>query len=190
MKKNFTLGFFLMALFTIISCDNDDDSNNSASFKVDGVTYRLPPMEGINRLQMLNALEIDGNIYNRNTLIITGLNGLSSAAVVTFDLFLKQGQSLAGDYQISTDQDEDNPTEMENILSTQDRACLGWTSLISTTNLNSQATVSGNAPTGMIKVISNGGNNYTIQYSGNFKKIDEVTNISVEMNLTGVVSNQ
>lgn len=189
MKKIFTLGFFVMALFTIASCDSDDDSNNSASFKVDGVTYTLPPIQGLNRLQMLNALEINGNIYNRNTLVITGMNGMTLNAVVTFDLFLKQGESLAGDYQISTDQDDDNPVEMENILSTQDRACLGWTSLISATNLNSQVTVSGNAPTGMIKIISNGGNNYTIQYNGNFVKIDEVANISVEMNLTGNVIN-
>jgi hypothetical protein len=128
-------------------------------------------------------------MYNRNTFIINGIKGMTDVATVTFDLFLKSGQSLAGDYQISTDQDEDNPIDLENILASQNRACLGWTSLVAKTNIISQSSVSGNAPTGTVKIISNGGNNYTIQYTGNFKNIDQVENIQVTMNITGAVSN-
>ncbi|WP_396182835.1 hypothetical protein [Flavobacterium sp.] len=190
MKK---LVFLLVCIsaFLFNSCsDSDSDSpQNSTSFVVDGITYDLPATQGIVNVVSPDAIEVNGSMYNRNTFIINGIKGMTDVATVTFDLFLKSGQSLAGDYQISTDQDEDNPIDLENILASQNRACLGWTSLVAKTNIISQSSVSGNAPTGTVKIISNGGNNYTIQYTGNFKNIDQVENIQVTMNITGAVSN-
>ena len=190
MKK---LVFLLVCIsaFLFNSCsDSDSDSpQNSTSFVVDGITYDLPATQGIVNVVSPDAIEVNGSMYNRNTFIINGIKGMTDVATVTFDLFLKSGQSLAGDYQISTDQDEDNPIDLENILASQNRACLGWTSLVAKTNIISQSSVSGNAPTGTVKIISNGGNNYTIQYTGNFKNIDQVGNIQVTMNITGAVSN-
>lgn len=191
MKKLAFLVLVCTSAFLFNSCsDSDSDSpQNSTSFVVDGVTYDLPATQGIVNVVSPNAIEVNGSIYNRNTFIINGIKGMTDVATVTFDLFLKSGQSLAGDYQISTDQDDDNPIDLENILASQNRACLGWTSLIAKTNIISQSSVSGNAPTGTVKIISNGGNNYTIQYTGNFKNIDQIGNIQVTMNITGGVSN-
>ncbi len=191
MKKLAFLVVVCASAFLFNSCsDSDSDSpQNSTSFVVDGVTYDLPATQGIVNVISPDAIEVNGSMYNRNTFIINGIKGMTDVATVTFDLFLKSGQSLAGDYQISTDQDEDNPIDLENILASQNRACLGWTSLIAKTNIISQSSVSGNAPTGTVKIISNGGNNYTIQYTGNFKNIDQVGNIQVTMNITGAVSN-
>jgi hypothetical protein len=191
MKKLAFLVLVCASAFLFNSCsDSDSDSTqNSTSFVVDGVTYDLPATQGIVNVVSPNAIEVNGSMYNRNTFIINGIKGMTDVASVTFDLFLKSGQSLAGDYQISTDQDDDNPIDLENILASQNRACLGWTSLIAKTNIISQSSVSGNAPTGTVKIISNGGNNYTIQYTGNFKNIDQVGNIQVTMNITGAVSN-
>jgi hypothetical protein len=191
MKKLAFLVLVCASAFLFNSCsDSDSDSTqNLTSFVVDGVTYDLPATQGIVNVVSPNAIEVNGSMYNRNTFIINGIKGMTDVATVTFDLFLKSGQSLAGDYQISTDQDDDNPIDLENILASQNRACLGWTSLIAKTNIISESSVSGNAPTGTVKIISNGGNNYTIQYTGNFKNIDQVGNIQVTMNITGAVSN-
>lgn len=189
MKKIISFGLAFITVLVVLSCSSDDDSGNSASFKVDGITYNLPPVEGVMNVISPNAIEVNGNLYNRNTVIINGINGTSRVATVTFDLFVRQGQPLAGDYQISTDQNEDNPVELEALLSSNDRACLGWTSLIAVNNLTSQSTISGNAPTGTVKLISNGGTNYRIQFNGNFKNINQVSDISVEINLTGNLNN-
>lgn len=179
--------------FLFNSCsDSDSDTpqnTNSTSFVVDGETYELATTQGIVNIVSPEPIEVNGSFYYRNTLIISGVKGLTDVATVTFDLFISESLSLAGEYQISTDQDDENPVDLENILANQNRACLGWTSLIAKTNIISQNSTSGNAPSGILKIVSNGGNNYTIQYTGNFKKIDQVGNIQVTMNLRRGVSN-
>lgn len=192
MKK---IAFLLLCISTFLfsSCsDSDSDTpqnTNSTSFVVDGETYELATTQGIVNIVSPEPIEVNGSFYYRNTLIISGVKGLTDLATVTFDLFISESLSLAGEYQISTDQDDENPVDLENILADQNRACLGWTSLIAKTNIISQNSTSGNAPSGTLKIVSNGGNNYTIQFTGNFKKIDQVGNIQVTMNLTRGVSN-
>jgi hypothetical protein len=189
MKKLLLSGLLMVCLFTLFSCSSDSDSNNSSStFKVDGVSYNVVATQGIVNVVSPNAYELDGNIYNRNTFIISGLKGVTDVAAVTFDLFLKNGEPIAGTYQISTEQDEDTFTSIENILANDVRVCIGWTSLVATTNIASQTSVNGNAPVGTLQIISNGGNNYTIKYNGNFKKLNQ-SNIPVEMDISGNVSN-
>ncbi|WP_026711440.1 hypothetical protein [Flavobacterium filum] len=189
MKKLILSSLAIIAMFTALSCSSDSDSSSSSStFKIDGVSYSLPPAQGIVNIVSPNAYELDGNIYNRNTFIINGIKGMTDVATVTFDLFVKNGESVAGTYQISTDQDEDTFTSIDNILASDVRVCIGWTSLVAVTNLTSETITSGNAPTGTVQIISNGGNNYTIKFTGNFKKLDQ-TNISANINLTGAVSN-
>ena len=65
---------------------------------------------------------------------------------------------------------------------------MGWTSGVSASSMDIQNSIGGNAPTGTVKIISNGGNNYTIQYNGNFKKLLDLTAIPVEVNLTGTIN--
>lgn len=179
--------------FMFNSCSESDSetpqNTNSTTFVVDGETYELATTQGIVNVVSPEPIEMNGNFYYRNTLIINGIKGLTDVATITFDLFILESLSLAGEYQISTDQNDENPVDLENILADQYRACLGWTSLIAKTNIISQNSTSGNAPSGTLKIVSNGGNNYTIQYTGNFKKIDQVGNIQVTMNLRRGVSN-
>ncbi|HBI00820.1 MAG TPA: hypothetical protein PLL09_15410 [Flavobacterium sp.] len=188
MKKLLFTNLFLVTLFTVFSCSSDSDSNDSSTFKVDGVNYSLVASQGMVNIVTPNAYELEGETYNRNTFIISGIKDMTDVATVTFDLFVKNGESVDGTYQISTDQDEDTFTSIENILSSDVRVCIGWTSLVATTNIATQNFVNGNAPVGTIQIISNGGNNYTIKYNGNFKKLDQ-SNISVNIDLTGNVSN-
>lgn len=189
MKKIILASLMLVAFITLFSCSSDDSNGSSTTFKVDGVTYTLPPAQGIVNVVSPGAYELNGNIYNRNTIIINGIKGMTDAATLTFDLFLKNGESLAGTYQISTDQDEDTFTSIDNILGSDVRVCIGWTSLIATTKIATQEIRSGNAPTGTVQIISNGENNYTIKFNGNFKTISQTSDIPVNLNITGAVSN-
>ncbi len=190
MKKLMLSSLAMLTLLVTLSCSGDSDSNNSpTTFSVNGENYTLLSSEGIVNLVSPNAYELDGNSYNRNTFVINGTKGLTDVATVTFDLFVKNGESIAGVYQISTDQDEDTFTSIDNILGSDVRVCIGWTSLIATTKIATQEIESGNAPTGTVQIISNGGNIYTIKFNGNFKNINQTSNIPVNMDITGTVSN-
>jgi hypothetical protein len=190
MKKLMLSSLAMLTLLITLSCSGDSDSNNSpTTFSVNGENYTLLSSQGIVNVVSPNAYELDGNSYNRNTIVINGTKGLSDVASVTFDLFVKNGESLAGVYQISTDQDEDTFTSIDNILGSNVRVCIGWTSLIATTKIATQEIESGNAPTGTVQIISNGGNIYTIKFNGNFKNINQTSNIPVNMDITGTVSN-
>lgn len=190
MKKLMLSGLAMLTLLITLSCSGDSDSNNSpTTFSVNGDNYTLLSSQGIVNVVSPNAYELDGNSYNRNTIVINGTKGLTDVASVTFDLFVKNGESLAGVYQISTDQDEDTFTSIDNILGSNVRVCIGWTSLIATTKIATQEIESGNAPTGTVQIISNGGNIYTIKFNGNFKNINQTSNIPVNMDITGTVSN-
>ncbi|WP_415060219.1 hypothetical protein [Flavobacterium sp.] len=190
MKKLILSSLAIIAMFTALSCSSDSDSNSSPiTFSVNGDNYTLVPSQGIVNVVSPNAYELEGNSYNRNTFIINGTKGLTDVATVTFDLFVKNGESIAGVYQISTDQDEDTFTSIDNILGSNVRVCIGWTSLIATTKITTQEMESGNAPTGTVQIISNGGNIYTIKFNGNFKNINQTSNIPVNMDITGTVSN-
>lgn len=190
MKKLMLSSLAMLTLLITLSCSGDSDSNNSpTTFSVNGENYTLLSSQGIVNVVSPNAYELDGNSYNRNTIVINGTKGLTDVASVTFDLFVKNGESLAGVYQISTDQDEDTFTSIDNILGSNVRVCIGWTSLIATTKIATQEIESGNAPTGTVQIISNGGNIYTIKFNGNFKNINQTSNIPVNMDITGTVSN-
>lgn len=190
MKKLMLSGLAMLTLLITLSCSGDSDSNNSpTTFSVNGDNYTLLSSQGIVNVVSPNAYELDGNSYNRNTFVINGTKGLTDVASVTFDLFVKNGESIAGVYQISTDQDEDTFTSIDNILGSNVRVCIGWTSLIATTKIATQEIESGNAPTGTVQIISNGGNIYTIKFNGNFKNINQTSNIPVNMDITGTVSN-
>ncbi|MFY7742918.1 MAG: hypothetical protein ACOVQR_09735 [Flavobacterium sp.] len=190
MKKLMLSSLAMLTLLVTLSCSGDSDSNNSpTTFSVNGENYTLLSSEGIVNLVSPNAYELDGNSYNRNTFVINGTKGLTDVATVTFDLFVKNGESIAGVYQISTDQDENTFTSIDNILGSDVRVCIGWTSLIATTKIATQEIESGNAPTGTVQIISNGGNIYTIKFNGNFKNINQTSNIPVNMDITGTVSN-
>lgn len=190
MKKLMLSSLAMLTLLITLSCSGDSDSNNSpTTFSVNGENYTLLSSQGIVNVVSPNAYELDGNSYNRNTIVINGTKGLTDVASVTFDLFVKNGESLAGVYQISTDQNEDTFTSIDNILGSNVRVCIGWTSLIATTKIATQEIESGNAPTGTVQIISNGGNIYTIKFNGNFKNINQTSNIPVNMDISGTVSN-
>ncbi|MBN8567574.1 MAG: hypothetical protein J0M25_12675 [Flavobacteriales bacterium] len=125
MKKLMLSCLAIFALLISLSCSGDSDSNNSPiTFSVNGDNYTLVPSQGIVNVVSPNAYELEGNSYNRNTFIINGTKGLTDVATVTFDLFVKNGESIAGIYQISTDQDEDTFTSIDNILGSNVRVVL------------------------------------------------------------------
>lgn len=109
----------------MFSRTSDDSKRSSTTFNVDSVTYTLHPAQGIVNIISPNAYELIGDICNQNTISINGIKGMSDAATITFDLFLKNGESLTSTYQIPTDQDEYTFTSINNILGSNVGVCKG-----------------------------------------------------------------
>ena len=94
---------------------------------------------------------------------------------------------MAGTYNIDQTLD-DEPDFFENLLVAQ-KLCLGWTSMCAVTQAGSSSfLINANNPTGTVKVVNNGNNNYTIQYNGNYKKYNNnfqvIGTVPVVINIT------
>ncbi|MDP2160236.1 MAG: hypothetical protein Q8K02_07125 [Flavobacterium sp.] len=189
MKKIFLATLFLTAFFGLVSCSSDGDSNqNSTTFKVNNVDYTLPTSQGIIYSGMSNGYIIDDTSYEQISIVITGLKDVSEVATLSFDLYKLPGQPIAGDYQASINEEDDVTSNFEQLLSSHQRACFSYTSLMIVSTFSMEEILSGHAPTGTVKIISNGGNSYTIKYNGDFKKSDEDTIVPVEINITGTIN--
>ena len=192
MKK--ILLFF--SAIAIVSCSSDDDSsteNNSTSFRYDGTAFQLQPSMGISEIIMPRVTESNGQFYDRSTISLTGLNGMTSTATVSFDLYYKTGTSVGGTYIIH-DTEVSNAIDFDEFLAIDGRASLGWTSAGVIFSMGSGSMTSGNNPTGSVQIIVNSPTNYTVKYIGNFREyngdFEVVRNLPAEINVTGDITRE
>ena len=186
--------FLLAALFVFASCSNDDDNPayvppTAQSFPLDDGNYSLLAFQSITEVKLENALTSGVNSYDRSTITIIGMYGFTETATISFDLYYKNGQSVAGTYPIFDDVEGDF---FEEFIGPLQRGCLGWTTLGVVFEGNSGAEpFRSNNPSGTVTITANSANNYTIQYNGNFKlydnTLDFVRNVPCSVNVTGDV---
>lgn len=190
MKK--TILFVPLFLLLLTGCGSDDAPIPpvvTQSFTFDNTNYSVLASQGIHEIKMNDVITTDGGVhYDRSTLTISGMYGFTTVSSISFDLYYKMGQSIAGTYTI----DDDEDSGFEDFISPLDRACMGWTTSAGSFSSGSEGVQSHN-PSGTIKVIANSPTNYTIQYNGNFKVYDGfdfIRNAAVTMNVTGPVDIQ
>jgi hypothetical protein len=190
----------LILLFTAIAmvgCSNDDDSSDTSagtSFSLDGDQYQLLDEAGMSEIVMADAYEVDGVSYDRSTITVTGLNGMTTTGSVSFDLYYKTGTSVAGTYTIYNPENEDSVGE-EFFLTGQDRVCMGWTSMASIFTFDGGIDMNNaNNPEGTVEVIVNSATNYTLKYNGNFRVyengFDFVGNMPADINVVSDVTTE
>jgi len=191
MKKLLLLaaGMFL----TLTSCGGDDDPAyvppTTQSFSFDDGSYNLLAFQGITEIKQENVLTANGNVYDRSAITIIGMLGFTETATVSFDLYYRDGQSIAGTYTIFDDIDGEDA--FDDFISPLQRGCLGWTSMGVIFNTSGGDPVQANNPGGTVTIVANSANNYTIQYNGNYKLyndgFDFVRNVPCSINVTGEV---
>ncbi len=191
--KKFILFF---AAIAIVSCSSDDDRSSQAdstSFRYDGTEFQLVPSMAISEIIMPAVTEYNGQFFDRSTISVTGLNGTTSTATVSFDLYYKTGTSVGGTYTIH-DTEVPNAIDFDEFLAIDDRASLGWTSAGVIFSMGSGTMTSGNNPTGSVQIIVNSPTNYTIKYNGNFREYNDdfevVRNLPAEINVTGDITRE
>jgi hypothetical protein len=176
--------FVISLLFQSCSSSEEVESLVSNQISIDGQLYNTLPSNSVVELRM-NNLNIDGQVYDRSSISITGIAG-TTIANVSFDLYYKDGLPVAGTYNI--DQTLDNDSDFFDNLLVAQKLCLGWTSMCAVTQAGSSSfLINANNPTGTVKVVNNGNNNYTIQYNGNYKKYNNfqvIGTVPVVINIT------
>lgn len=176
--------FVISLLFQSCSSSEEVESLVSNQISIDGQLYNTLPSNSVVELRM-NNLNIDGQVYDRSSISITGIAG-TTIATVSFDLYYKDGLPVAGTYNI--DQTLDNDSDFFDNLLVAQKLCLGWTSMCAVTQAGSSSfLINANNPTGTVKVVNNGNNNYTIQYNGNYKKYNNfqvIGTVPVVINIT------
>lgn len=183
------LAFLFSTLFFLQSCSSSDDTVASSTvFSVDNQNFTLIPSNSIVELKM-NDINIEGQLFDRSSITITGISG-TTVATVSFDLYYKDGLPVEGTYTIDNTLDNDSDF-YTNLLAAQ-KLCLGWTSICTITEAGSlNFALNANNPIGTVKVVNNGNNNYTIQYSNNYREYDnnfqEIGTVPVVVNITNNV---
>ena len=168
--KNFFKPFtiFCAALVLLTSCSSSDDSATSSEFKIDNQSYTLLPTQGIVEQKMNNMITQQGQTFDRSTITLSGTSG-TNVATVSFDLYYKDGLPVEGTYSIAETLD-DNDADFFDDLVTNQKLCLGFTSMCAVFQGGSSIAINANNPVGTVTVTKNSTANYTIQYNGNFKK--------------------
>lgn len=191
------LFLWIAASFLLIStgCGSDDDNSTHVpqsapqTFSFDNNNYSLLAFQGITEAKMVGTYTFNGIAYTRSQVTLIGMIGFTTTATVSFDLYYKSDQTIAGTYPIYDAIDgEEN---YEEYMQGRDRSCEGWTSAgVVFQNMGGDQLHSNN-PGGNITVTVNSANNYTIQYNGNFKLYDDgftfVRNVPASVNVTGDV---
>lgn len=188
--KSALVFFVIMSLFQ--SCSEDEETPVNTQFTIDGQTYNLLPTNGVVELKMNNLININGQYYDRSSITISGTSG-TLLANLNFDLFYKDGLPVAGTYTIADTLDGNG--DFYSDLSVAQKLCSGWTSMCVVVQSNSSsALIDSNNPTGTVKVINNGNNNYTVQFNGNYRKynsnFDVIGTVPVVMDITTNVTVQ
>lgn len=163
----------LLTAIVLMGCSSDDDNSNSSgsSFNFDGDVYQLIEGMGMVEIFMPEVVEANGETYDRSSITITGMQGTTSTATISFDLYYKTGTSIAGTYNIY-DSEDDGGQNFEDFLEGQNRGCMGWTSAAAVFSMSGSDIITGNNPTGSVQVIVNSPTNYTLKYNGNFRLYD------------------
>lgn len=178
---------------TFSSCNSDDDppyvAPTTQSFSFDEGSYNLIGFQSITEIKQENVITADGNSYDRSAITIIGMLGFTETATVSFDLYYRDGQSIAGTYTIF--EDVDGGEAFDEFISPLQRGCLGWTSMGTIFNTSGGDPVQANNPSGTVTIVADSANNYTIQYTGNYKLYDDaldfVRNVPCSVNVTGDV---
>ena len=187
MKNYFKIiALFLVGSLSLTSCSSSDDSAASNQFQVDGQSYEVLPSNGLVELKMDNVYTDQGQSFDRSTVSLVGVNG-TTVASVAFDLFYKDGLPVEGTYSIAETLDDYSPDFYDQLL-TDEKLCLGWTSLCAVYQGGSTLLINANNPIGTVTVTNNGNNNFTIQYNGNFRKYNSnfevIGTVPVVINIT------
>jgi len=189
--KNFFKPFtiFCAALVLLTSCSSSDDNATSSEFKIDNQSYTLLPTQGIVEQKMNNMITEQGQTFDRSTITLSGTSG-TNIGTVSFDLYYKDGLPVEGTYSIAETFD-DNDTDFFDDLVTNQKLCLGWTSMCAVFQGGSSIAINANNPVGTVTVTKNSTANYTIQYNGNFKKYNSsfqvIGTVPVVINVTSNV---
>lgn len=189
--KNFFKPFtiFCAALVLLTSCSSSDDNATSSEFKIDNQSYTLLPTQGIVEQKMNNMITQQGQTFDRSTITLSGTSG-TNVATVSFDLYYKDGLPVEGTYSIAETLD-DNDADFFDDLVTNQKLCLGWTSMCAVFQGGSSIAINANNPVGTVTVTKNSTANYTIQYNGNFKKYNSsfqvIGTVPVVINVTSNV---
>jgi hypothetical protein len=182
-------------LLILTSCNSDDDQPQqpviTPSFTFDNQTYSVLPAQGINEQQMDNFITLNDIPYDRSQISIIGMLGFGQTATIAFDVYHREGASIAGTYNIYDD--DDSNVGFEDFVTPLDRGCMGWTSLAGSYGISGEG-VNANNPEGTVTITVNSTNNYTIHYVGNFRIYNDDFEIErtvpCTMNVTGVVTQQ
>jgi hypothetical protein len=189
--KNFFKPFtiFCAALVLLTSCSSSDDNATSSEFKIDNQSYTLLPTQGIVEQKMNNMIMEQGQTFDRSTITLSGTSG-TNVATVSFDLYYKDGLPVEGTYSIAETLD-DNDADFFDDFVTNQKLCLGWTSMCAVFQGGSSIAINANNPVGTVTVTKNSTANYTIQYNGNFKKYNSsfqvIGTVPVVINVTSNV---
>ena len=181
--KSVLVAFFATLLF---SCSSDSASSGSASFKVNNETFNLMPSSSI----ILLNQDLSTQGMKRTSITVTGMQGTTKIATVSFDLFRKPNESLSGTYSIY-DVDNASSDDIETYVQNNTRACLGWTSSATISVNSTQSAFSANNPdpAATITVVDHGNNSISVTFNGNYRLYDDNFNVSgtmpVQMNITG-----
>jgi len=178
-------------VFVLMSCSNNNNTPPlppAPTFTLDSQTFTLLAAQGITEYKTPEPYPINGVNYLRSTISVTGLMGFSKSGTVSFDLYHREGTSVAGTYTIY---DADSTPGFEDFLSPLERGCMGWTSVGVIFNLTTSANSQCNNPLGTVKIVVNTPTNYTVQYTGNFREYDNnfniVRNVPASVNVTAPV---
>lgn len=188
--------FLFVAAVAMASCSGDDSPGAAAagsSFNFDGTQFNMQAGMGISEFRMTDISIVDGVNLNRSTISVSGINGtMDRTATISFDLYHKAGTSVAGTYQISDEEDDIDSNDFETYILSNDRACLGWTTSGMAASLSGGSMVNGNNPTGTVTITANSATNYTVTFSGDFRKYDFDGNITqtipASVNVAGEVT--
>jgi hypothetical protein len=188
MKQLTKVIFQLLFLVLIFSCSSDSDSSSNSSFKVNNETYVLIPSNGI------TIINQDAFGMKRSSVTVSGVLGTSKLSNVAFDLYRKPSENISGTYTIFDDENSGSD-DINSFVQTNNRGCLGWTSLVLTSSfMNPSNQDSGNNPnpSANITITDNGNNSFTVKFIGSYRKYDDnfnvVGTIPVEMDVTTVAT--
>lgn len=165
--------FILLTAMVLMGCSSDDDNSgtNSSTFNLDGTVYTLQVGMDIMEIRMPEAIDYNGETYDRSTISFVGMDGTTSSGTITFDLYYKTGTSIDGTYNIY-DSVDDEGQDFEVFIDGENRACMGWTSAAAVFMLDGSDLTTANNPTGTVQVIVNSATNYTVKFNGNFRLYD------------------
>jgi hypothetical protein len=199
MKKIFkTIAIFAASALIFQSCSSDEATTAPVlpNFKINGVTYELDTqVPNSFTLSSFTSMPVDyggQNFINSNFSIVGKTADNAKVGSVSFRLFYKPAQGIAGTYNISNFQGD-----FEDDLIANQRIINGWVSMSTVNSLTNPGAfeLDGNDPVGTVQVINNGNNNYTIKFNGVFRKynnnfqVQSTFPVQLDISATATVTN-